>query len=170
MVSPNEIGETRSRGKREKEISYSSEYDTAGGGNHNLGTENSAVHDFLRFYAAEWERRYGERYPLQGGEDGKRAKEALKVYDLTKLQVAATAYLDCSDTWYVNSGHHLRLFWSDLPKFIAQVGEGGKGYERRGGDVAAKRKNDPTFYVPELPSDIAEIAYAQQDSDGAEPR
>ena len=110
--------------EHEPEIPPSGEKPAASRPRRKLSDSSAPTHQLLGFFAEEFERRTGEKYPKANwSKDGSLAKGLLEQYQLEKLKDLIVAMWESDDTFIRGAGKTLGLFNSQIPKLLSAAAD-----------------------------------------------
>jgi hypothetical protein len=75
----------------------------------------------VQFWCSLYEHTTGEKYPFNGGRDGKILKDLRELYGDDKLRTLMSAFFEMADPFVEDTGHSLPLFRGCLTKVIAYL-------------------------------------------------
>jgi hypothetical protein len=84
--------------------------------------------ELIGHFTAEWERRYGRKYPFHGGRDGEAAKFLLEQTSRGKLAEAkdlTSRYVADNYKFFVEAGHPLYLLKSNVTRYLTGADKAG---------------------------------------------
>lgn len=90
---------------------------------------DAAHHRAVAAFTTAWAARYGEKYPFDGGKDGKLVKDLLAHVggDEAKFAAVVGRYLADDDPFVADKRHTLGMLRAQLPKWLVEGGHGKSG-------------------------------------------
>jgi phage replication O-like protein O len=81
---------------------------------------NPAIKEFFSFFCDSFNRKFGEKYTVNGGKEGQLIKRMLKVQSLDTLKLCAKGLFESNDPYIQKAGYTIGILYSQINKLITE--------------------------------------------------